>query len=42
LLVQAAIQAVQQWRYKPWLLNHEPTEVETEVTVIFDLNTTGG
>jgi len=37
LLVQAALDAVRQWRYKPYLLNGEPVEVETTVTVIFSL-----
>jgi protein TonB len=42
LLVQAAIQAVQRWRYKPWLLNHEPIEVEIQVTMNFTLERIGG
>lgn len=37
LLDQAAMDAVKQWRYKPWILNGEPVEVETEITVNFDL-----
>ncbi|HEY7351194.1 MAG TPA: energy transducer TonB, partial [Terriglobales bacterium] len=37
LLAQAAIQAVRQWRYRPYFLNHEPIEVETEITVNFVL-----
>jgi len=37
LLVQAALDAVRQWRYKPYLLNGEPVEVETTVTVNFTL-----
>jgi protein TonB len=37
MLVQAALDAVRQWRYKPFLLNGEPVEVETTVTVIFNL-----
>ena len=40
LLVQAAIDAVSRWRYRPCYLNGEPVEVETEVTVNFTL--TGG
>ncbi|MGC2324136.1 MAG: energy transducer TonB [Terriglobales bacterium] len=35
LLVPAALDAVRQWRYKPYLLNGEPVEVETTVTVNF-------
>jgi protein TonB len=37
LLVTAAIEAVKQWHYKPFLLNGEPLEVETTVTVNFHL-----
>jgi len=35
LLVPAAIAAVKQWRYKPLLVNGQPIEVETTVTVNF-------
>jgi len=38
MLVPAAIAAVKQWRYKPYLLNGQPVEVETTVTVIFVLS----
>jgi protein TonB len=34
----AALDAVKQWRYKPYLLNGDPTEVDTTVTVNFTLN----
>ena len=37
ILAQAARDAVQQWRYRPTLLNGEPVEVETYITVIFQL-----
>lgn len=37
LLVQAALDAVRQWRYRPTYLNGEPVEVETSITVIFRL-----
>ncbi len=37
MLVPAAIEAVRQWKYKPYLLNGQPVEVETTVTVIFTL-----
>jgi protein TonB len=37
MLAPAAIEAVRQWRYRPYLLNGEPVEVETEVTVNFSL-----
>jgi protein TonB len=35
MLVPAAIAAVRQWHYKPYLLNGQLVEVETTVTVIF-------
>ena len=35
LLTRAAIEAVQQWRYKPYKLNGEAVEVETYITVNF-------
>jgi len=37
LLVPAAIDAVKQWRYRPYLLNGEPVEVETNITVTFQM-----
>ncbi len=37
MLTQAAIEAVSQWRYRPYILNHEPVEVETQITVNFSL-----
>lgn len=37
MLVAAALKAVGQWRYRPYLLNGEPIEVETEITVNFVL-----
>ena len=38
LLAAAAIEAVRQWRYRPYLLNNQPVEVETEITVNFLLS----
>jgi protein TonB len=38
LLIQSALDAVGQWRYRPTLLNGSPVEVETIVTVIYTLN----
>src|SRR5216684_1760225 len=38
LLVQAALDAVKQWRYRPTTLNGEPVEVDTTIDVIFSLN----
>jgi len=37
LLLRAAISAIRQWRYRPTLLNGEPVEVETFITVNFIL-----
>jgi hypothetical protein len=37
-LVGAALDAVRQWRYRPYILNDEPVEVETQVTVNFSLS----
>ncbi len=38
ILREAAMESVKQWRYKPFLLNGAPTEVETTVVVNFSLN----
>lgn len=38
LLVQAALDAVRQWRYHPTLLNGEPVEVVTTIDVVFTLS----
>jgi len=38
MLVKSALEAVRQWRYRPYLLNNEPFEVETEITVNFVLS----
>jgi TonB family protein len=38
MLAPAAINAVRQWKYKPFLLNGEPVAVETKVTVNFTLS----
>ena len=37
ILATVAIDAVKQWRYKPYLLNGQPVEAETTVTVTFRL-----
>ena len=37
MLVPAAVEAVRQWRYRPYFLNNEPVEVETQITVNFSL-----
>jgi protein TonB len=36
-LVPAAIDAVSQWRYRPYILNGDPIEVETQIIVNFVL-----
>jgi len=38
LLAQAAIDAVKQWRYKPYLLNGEPVEIDSHITINFTLS----
>jgi protein TonB len=38
LLIPAALEAVKQWKYKPYILNGEPVEVDTQITVIFSLS----
>jgi periplasmic protein TonB len=35
--VQAALEAVRQWQYRPTLLDGEPVEVETTITAMFQL-----
>lgn len=37
MLDRAALEAVSQWRFKPYILNREPIEVDTEITVNFAL-----
>jgi periplasmic protein TonB len=37
MLQQAAIDAVSRWRYRPYLLNGQPVEVETTISVVFNL-----
>src|SRR6266446_1064486 len=36
-LARAAVEAVKQWKYKPYLLNGSPVEIQTQVTVNFKL-----
>jgi TonB family protein len=38
LLVQAALDAVRQWKYEPTLLNGQPVEVDTEIAVLVHLD----
>jgi periplasmic protein TonB len=37
MLIPSALDAVRQWKYKPYILNGEPVEVDTQVTVNFTL-----
>ncbi len=37
LLVRSAAEAVQQWRYKPAILNGQPVEIDTYITVIYTM-----
>jgi protein TonB len=36
-LARSAVEAVSQWRYTPTLLNGEPIEIDTTVSVIYSL-----
>ncbi|HVN80403.1 MAG TPA: energy transducer TonB [Terriglobia bacterium] len=38
LLIRAAVEAVTQWRYRPTLLNGNPTRVDTTITANFSLS----
>jgi TonB family protein len=38
MLIQAALDAVKQWRYRPYLLNGEPVLVQTTINVNFQLS----
>ena len=38
VLAQAAIEAVKQWRYRPYLVNGEPVEVDSQITINFNLS----
>jgi TonB family protein len=38
LLAQAALDAIKQWRYTPYLLNGKPVELETTLTIKFHLS----
>jgi TonB family protein len=42
MLVVSAIEAVQQWKYKPYLLNGESTEVQTTITLNYSLEGSEG
>jgi len=36
-LAHSAVEAVKQWKYKPYLLDGEPIEIQTQITVNFKL-----
>jgi periplasmic protein TonB len=38
MFLESALAAVRQWRYRPTLLNGQPVEVDTFITVIYTLN----
>jgi len=38
LLIQSALAAVREWRYRPTILNGQPVEVDTHITVIYTLS----
>jgi periplasmic protein TonB len=38
ILAQAALEAVRQWRYKPYYLDGAPVEIETQITINFKAN----
>jgi protein TonB len=38
LLIQSALAAVREWRYRPTILNGHPVEVDTRITVIYTLS----
>jgi TonB family protein len=37
VLANSAVDAVKQWKYRPYLLNGEPVEIQTQITVNFKL-----
>jgi protein TonB len=38
VLARAAVDAVKQWRYKPYYLDGEPVEIQTQITINFKAN----
>jgi protein TonB len=38
ILAQAAMDAVKQWRYRPYMVNGEPVEVDSRITINFTLS----
>jgi periplasmic protein TonB len=37
ILAQAALAAVKQWKYKPYTLNGQPVDVQTQIAINFKL-----
>ena len=37
MFFQSALEAVRQWRYRPTILNGEPVEIDTHITVIYTM-----
>ena len=37
ILARAALEAVKQWKYKPYYLNGDPVEIQTQITINFKL-----
>jgi len=37
ILARAAVEAVKQWKYKPYLLNGSAVEIDTQIAVNFKL-----
>jgi protein TonB len=35
ILAGAALEAVRQWRYKPYYLDNQPVEIQTQITINF-------
>lgn len=38
LFIQSALDAVRQWRYRPTMLNGQPVEIDTFITVLYTVN----
>lgn len=38
MLREAAMNAVKSWRYRPYMLNNQPVDVDTTITVVFSLS----
>ena len=37
MFFQSALEAVRQWRYRPTILNGQPVEIDTHITVIYTM-----